>query len=59
MAWVLRLVETGADGAARIIDVMDVRPLGGLGEIANLGLMLAEAKQILAGSRRILFHSLA
>ena len=48
MAWVLRLVETGADGAARIIDVMDVRPLGGLGEIANLGLMLAEAKQILA-----------
>ena len=48
MGWVLRLVETGIDGPARVIDVLDIRPLGGLGEIAKLGLTLAEAKQILA-----------
>ena len=48
MAWVLRLVETGIDGPARVIDVTDVRPLGALGDIANLGLTLSEAKQILA-----------
>jgi hypothetical protein len=47
MAWVLRLVETGIDGPARVIDVQDIRPLGSLGEIAKLGLTLAEAKQIL------------
>jgi hypothetical protein len=48
MGWVLRLVETGIDGPSRVIDVLDIRPLGGLGEIAKLGLTLAEAKQILA-----------
>jgi hypothetical protein len=48
MAWVLRLVETGVDGPARIIDVMGIRLLGALGDIANLGLTLADAKQILA-----------
>jgi hypothetical protein len=46
------LVETGIDRPARVIDVMDIRPLGSLGEIAKLGLGLglglAEAKQILA-----------
>jgi hypothetical protein len=48
MGWVLRLVETGIDGPARVTDVLDIRPLGGLAEIAKLGLTLAEAKQILA-----------
>ena len=48
MASVLRLVETGIDGPARVIDVQDIRPLGGLGEIGKLGLTLAEAKQIVA-----------
>jgi hypothetical protein len=48
MAWVLRLVETGIDGPARVIDVMDITPFGALGDISNLGLMLSEAKQILA-----------
>jgi hypothetical protein len=48
MAWVLRLVETGIDGPARVIDVTDIRPLGALGDISKLGLMLSEAKQILA-----------
>jgi hypothetical protein len=48
MAWVLRLVETGIDRPSRVIDVLDIRPRGDLGDIANLGLTLAEAKQILA-----------
>jgi hypothetical protein len=48
MAWVLRLVETGIDSPARVIDVMDIRPLGDLRDVAKLGLTLAEAKQILA-----------
>jgi hypothetical protein len=48
MGWVLRLVETGIDSPARVIDVLDIRPLGGLAEIAKLGLTLAEAKRILA-----------
>jgi hypothetical protein len=48
MGWVLRLVETEIDGPARVIDVQDIGPLGALGDIAKLGLTLAEAKQILA-----------
>src|ERR1700761_9619545 len=48
MAWVLRLVETGIDGPARVIDVMDITPVGALGDMSKLGLMLSEAKQILA-----------
>jgi hypothetical protein len=37
MAWVLRLVETGIDSPARVIDVMDIWPLGDLGDIVKLG----------------------
>ena len=48
MAWVLRLVETGIDRPSRVIDVLDIRPHGDLGDIADLGLTLSEAKQILA-----------
>ena len=48
MGWVLRLVETGIDSPPRVIDVMDIKPLGDLGDIAKLGLTLSEAKQILA-----------
>jgi hypothetical protein len=48
MAWVLRLVETGIDRPSRVIDVLDIRPRGDLADIANLGLMLSEAKPILA-----------
>jgi hypothetical protein len=36
-----------ANARARGIDVLDIGPLGGLGEIAKLGLTLVEAKQIL------------
>ena len=53
LALVLRLVETGNDGPARIIDVMDIRPLGVLGDIAKLGLTLSEAKQILARLQQV------
>jgi hypothetical protein len=42
------LVETEIDGPARVIDVLGIRPLAGLGGIAKLGLTLAAAKQILA-----------
>jgi hypothetical protein len=48
MGWVLRLVETGIDSPPRVIDVLDIRPLGDLGDIAKLGPTLSEAKQILA-----------
>jgi hypothetical protein len=53
MGWVLRLVETGIDSPPRVIDVMDIRPLGDLGDIANLGLTLSEAKQILARLQQV------
>jgi hypothetical protein len=53
MEWVLRLVETGIDSPARSIDVMVIRPLGDLSEIANLGLTLAEAKQIFAHLQQV------
>src|SRR3954452_6805392 len=48
MEWTLRLVGTGTDGQARSFDVMPISRPGGLGEIANLGLTLTEAKLLLA-----------
>src|SRR5271154_5017223 len=47
MGWVLRLVETGADSPGRSVEVMEVSRPHDLGDIANLGLTLPEAKQIL------------
>jgi hypothetical protein len=32
MGWVLRLVETGIDGPARVFDVIDLKPTGSLGD---------------------------
>ena len=49
MGWVLRLVGTGVDGQCRSFDVMEICRPDGLGDIANLGLTLAEGKQLLAG----------
>jgi hypothetical protein len=49
MEWVLRLVGTGVDGQSRSFDVIAISRPGGLGEIANLGLTLAEGKRLLAG----------
>ena len=48
MGWVLRLVETGTDSRARSIDVLEISRPNDLGDIANLGLTLPEAKQLLA-----------
>jgi hypothetical protein len=47
MEWMLRLVGTGIDGQSRSFDVMKISRPYGLGDIANLGLTLSEAKQLL------------
>ena len=48
MEWTLRLVGMGIDGQSRSFEVMAISRPDGLGDIANLGLTLAEAKQLLA-----------
>jgi hypothetical protein len=48
MEWTLRLVGRGIDGQSRSFDVMAISRLDGLGDIANFGLTLAEAKLLLA-----------
>src|SRR6476646_5758773 len=47
MEWTLRLIGTGIDGQSRSFDVMAISRPDGLGDIAQLGLTLAEAKQLL------------
>jgi hypothetical protein len=47
MEWTLRLVGTEMDGQSRSFDVMEIGRPDGLSDIANLGLTLAEAKQLL------------
>jgi hypothetical protein len=49
VAWIVRLVQIGADGEERCADVMKVDRPDDLADIANLGLTLAEAKRVLAG----------
>src|SRR5690349_18194444 len=48
MGWVLRLVETGVEGSSRSVDVLVIDPSGDLGDIAALGLTLAQGKQLVA-----------
>ena len=48
MGWVLRLVETGVDGSSRSVDVMAIDRPGDLGDIADLGLTLAQGKRLVA-----------
>ena len=48
MKWTLGLIGTGIDGRFRSVDVMAIDRPEGLGDIANLGLTLAEAKLLLA-----------
>ena len=52
MAWVLRLVKTGAAGEGWGTDVMEIKRPDGLGDIADLGLTLSEAKLLLANVQR-------
>ncbi len=44
VAWILRLVKTGAEGDGQSTDVMEINKPDDLGDIAALGLSLAEAK---------------
>ena len=48
MGLVLQLVETQADSRTRSVDVVEVSRPSDLRDIANLGLTLPEAKQLLA-----------
>ena len=52
MAWMLRLVKTGAEGEGPCTDILEIDRPGDLGDIASLGLTLAEAKRLLAGVQR-------
>ena len=47
MEWTLRLVGMGIDGQSRSFNVMAISRPAGLGDIANLGITLSEAKQLL------------
>lgn len=50
----LRLVKTGAEGEGSCTDVLEIDRPGDLGDIASLGLTLAEAKRLLAGTVNLL-----
>ena len=50
MGWIVRLAETGTEGPG--VEIMEVSRGGDLGDINNLGITLAEAKQLLAGVQR-------
>jgi hypothetical protein len=52
VAWILRLVQTGAEGEDPGADLMEISKPDDLGDIANLGLTLTEAKQLLARVQR-------
>jgi len=49
VAWIVRLVTTGADGEGQCADVMRINRPDDLGDIADLGLTLADGKLLLAG----------
>ena len=48
VAWIVRLVKAGAGGEGQGTDVIEIAKPDGLGDIANLGLSLSEAKLLLA-----------
>jgi hypothetical protein len=52
MRWVLRLIATGDDARRLSTDLVEICRPEGLGDIANLGLTLPEAKQLLASVQR-------
>src|SRR5271170_7421472 len=52
MRWVVQLVETGGDAQSWSADLMEICRPEGLGEIADLGLTLAEAKRLLTSVQR-------
>ena len=52
MRWVLWLIATGEDDRCPSADLMEICRPEGLVDIANLGLTLSEAKQVLANVQR-------
>ena len=54
MGWVLRLMATGDAARCQSTDLVEISWSAGLGDIANLGLTLPEAKQLLASVQRAL-----
>ena len=52
MRWVLRLIATDDDARCLSTDLMEICRPEGLGDIANLGLTLPEAKQLLSSVQR-------
>jgi hypothetical protein len=52
VAWILRLVKTGAGSEDPGTDLIEIKRPDGLGDIANLGLTLSEAKLLLANVQR-------
>ena len=52
MEWTLCLVGKGNDGQSRSVEVMAISRPAGLGEMANLGLTLAEGKRLLSHVRQ-------
>ena len=49
MVWIVKLVSAGAEGDERSADIMRIAKPDDLGDLANLGLTLAEGKLLLAG----------
>jgi hypothetical protein len=47
MGWVLRLVERGVEGSPGSVDVLEIDCPGDLRNLADLGLKLAQDKQLL------------
>jgi hypothetical protein len=47
VGWIVRLAEAGTESPG--VEIMEISRNGDLGDIANLGITLAEAKQLLAG----------
>ena len=50
MGWTVRLVEAGAEGPG--VELMEISRRSDLSDIGNLGMTLAEAKQLLAVVQR-------
>ena len=57
MRWVLRLIATGDDARCLSTDLVEICRPEGLGDVANLGLTLPEAKQLLASVQRAVVAS--
>ena len=52
MSWAVRLVKIGADGEEQWVHVVRIARPDGLGDLANLGLTMAEGEPALAGLQK-------